>query len=293
MRFFNLKYQAHTLLRLMLAVICIGHTLAHAEYISPDKINITTPRYKANPVTYIDLVYQYRISWQGIPVATATISVLPMGNDLPGQVKVVARAKTAKAIDMFYKMRHLSEAVFDGKVFEPISFFSQQKENRREKHRVIKYQGLGKIASEQSNQKGDRSYLEFDTKNATYDPLSGAFLAKSVEPEIGKAIQIDIFNGKHRFLISFLYQGKEKIKFGQTERDAYLVIPTLNRLTDTEHEHRFHHAKLWVSADARRDILKMESKVWIGTVVAELEQVNGIPVTNGENVSVSSSKQSN
>ena len=44
------------------------------------------------------------------------------------------------------------------------------------------------------------------------------------------------------------------------------------KLSDTEGEKRLRSATIWLSADEDRNILKLESSVWIGSVTAEFEE---------------------
>ena len=56
------------------------------------------------------------------------------------------------------------------------------------------------------------------------------------------------------------------------------VVPTVQKLTDTEGEKRIQSCKMWVSADERREILRLESKVFVGSVTAELKGIEPLAV---------------
>ena len=64
---------------------------------------------------------------------------------------------------------------------------------------------------------------------------------------------------------------RERIKLRSgTEREVFRVIPSVQRLTDTKGEDRLKSATVFVAADGTQEPLRLESKVFIGKVVAEL-----------------------
>ena len=105
-----------------------------------------------------------------------------------------------------------------------------------------------------------------------FDPISAAFYAKSVPMEVGSVLEIDVFNGRNRFVITFNVVGKETVEVGDREVEAFKIEPKVKKLTDTEGEKKFRSATLWISADDKREVLKMESEVFVGSVSAELEK---------------------
>ena len=61
---------------------------------------------------------------------------------------------------------------------------------------------------------------------------------------------------------------------GRCGAEAFRVVPSVKKLTDTEGEKKFRSATLWIAADETREVLKMESEVWIGSVTAKLQRFN-------------------
>ena len=148
----------------------------------------------------------------------------------------------------------------------------RQKENRRESTSEIAFSEDGTIdaVSIKDVKKNKPESFSFTPKNPVFDPISAAFLAKSIPIKVGQDVAFDVFNGKHRYLITFHIHGKEMVKIGETEREAFSITPTVKKLTDSKGEEKLQSARIWISTDARRDILKLESKVWIGSVSATL-----------------------
>ncbi|MCB0322269.1 MAG: DUF3108 domain-containing protein [Bdellovibrionales bacterium] len=241
-----------------------------ADYIEPSAVNVKTERYIPAKSDFERGTYFYKVSWQGIPVAEARVVVddEQLG-DRPA-LKVKASAQTGDFIDIFYKLRFTSESVFDAHSFQPARFYSLQRENSREKFREVSFSDDGVIQANYIKNGKDREPREFRSENATFDPISAAFLARSLPLDMGAKKEFDVFNGKHRFLISFDIAAREVIEVRGRKYDAIKVYPTVQKLTDSEGEQRLKYAAIWISADDNREVLKLESKVLVGTVDAEL-----------------------
>ena len=264
--------------RLLFALLVVTATAALfpvgslAEYIHPAQVKVKTEAYEPPEVFFRQGTYKYRVSWQGIPVAKAEISVAEQKKQDSGQIRIITRTKTGSVIDLLYRLRHQSESLFDQASLKPLSFSDHRVENSKERFRKVSFGGDGRITSKLWKNKKLTREISFQSENATLDPISAAFLAKSLSLKVGETFAFDVFNGKHRFLISFYVEALETIKINGAKRKAFKVTPKIRKLTDSKgKEKRFSSAQIWISADKTREILKLESKVWIGKVAATLK----------------------
>jgi len=266
------------ILFLILAInFSLSHILsANADYISPGEVDIKTAAYRPQDTDFDLGVYKYNVSWQGIPVAEAKVSV---GEGSHSLLKVNASAETGDVISLFYKMKFNSESTFKSKSLEPIHFKSLQKENSREKMREVSFASNGVIKTKYIKNGKQQAPTEFRSNNSTFDPISAAFLARSLPVEVGVTRSFDVFNGKHRYLIKFLVEALETIDFNGEQVKAFRVKPSVKKLTDTDGETRLKYARIWISADENRNVLKLESKVLVGKVSAILSSFKGVPST--------------
>jgi hypothetical protein len=244
---------------------------ASAEFIPPNEVKVKTETLKPEHPQSEFGTYTYDIDWQGIPVATATVTVRPAecSESDPRCLKVRATAKSARGIDIFYRMRHLSESTFREGTLQPISFVQKQIENSALREARISWRPDGTVKSHFKKKK-DPYDLEFSPNNPMFDPISAAFYAKSVPLSVDSSVDVDVFNGRNRFVITFTVVGKEKVTVGEKSVEAFKIVPRVKKLTDTEGEKKFRSGVIWISDDEKREVLKMESEVFIGTVGAEL-----------------------
>jgi len=238
-----------------------------ADYIEPSAVKVEIKTYQPVKSELPMGEYLYDISWQGIPVGQAGIDVDSSGTNY----KVIAFAKSGKVIDLFYTLRHTSESEFSLKTFAPLSFLTQQTENSKFKKAEVSFLANGVIKSyiEKNGKKEDER--EFVSEQELRDPISAAFFARSIDVKVGEESTFQIYNAKHRYLITFYVEGVDRIKILDKEREAYRITPRIQKLTDTEGEKRFRKGTIWMATDDSRDILKMESEVLIGSVKAILK----------------------
>lgn len=254
---------------LVLSGLLFQTTIAAAEFVPPNEVEVKTEVPKPEVKQAEFGTYTYDIDWQGIPIASAAVSVREADCENGRCLKVRATARSARAWDIFYRLRHLSESTFREDSIQPVSFVQKQTENSYFREAKITWRPDGTVKSH-FKKKTDPYDIEFSPNNAMFDPISAAFYAKSVPLDTDTKLEVDVFNGRNRFVITFKVAGKEKIDYEGKEVEAYKIVPSVRKLTDTEGEKKFRSATIWVSADDKREILKMESEVFIGSVGAQL-----------------------
>lgn len=243
------------------------------EYLDPGAVYVKTDSYENHTKLQLPLgAYKYDIAWQGISVASGDVVVKQRLIEGQKFFRVEANAKTADVIDWVYKLRHHSESLFEANSLKPLSFTTWQKENSHHSIRKVRFLDSGHIESRRWKDGEEGTNQFFATNNLTLDPLSAAFLARSLPIEVSSVHTFDVFNGKNRFLISFRVAGLESLSLGNgTTVRAYRIVPSVEKLTDSsKREPKLDSALIWLSADSHRDILKLESKVWVGSIIAQL-----------------------
>ena len=258
--------------------------IANADYIPPSQVVVRTQAYQPQETNFPRGSYDYQVSWQGIPVGSASIRIGTTYRDGKKMLDVEATARSGKVVNLLYELRHRSESVFSARELKPVEFLSQQTENSKFTNIEINFSPDGSIHAKTTNgnlnSQGKSEEVSFKSENATFDPISAAFLARSLPVDPAEDRSFDVFNGRHRYLISFHVVGREKITVAGKEYDAFKIKPLVKKLTDTEGEKRLRKVYLWVSTDGSREILKLEGEVFIGSVSAKL--VRFVPDTSPE-----------
>jgi hypothetical protein len=254
---------------LFILTVCFNLVgLAAADQIPVEKIEVSTPVYRPVYSEFEPLLgtYTYKVSWQGIPAATVTISVERDGL----RYRLETTAKTYKAIDLFYRLRYQAQGLISAVDYLPLRSSFDTKENSRHKHAVITFLPDGTIHSVYKRKGREAREVEFNTNNFTLDPFSAAFLARSLKWEKGITRQFDTYNGRSRYLISLTAVEKVKMRVNNKIRDVWVVSPTVKKLNSSRKKNKLREAKIYVTADNRKEILQIISEVFIGSVKTKL-----------------------
>lgn len=245
------------------------YTAKAEDYIAPDAVQITTPTYRPEYAEFTQNLgtYNYSTSWEGIPAASLTAKVEQEGLNY----RVTVTAKTCKMIDLFYKLRYRAEGLMSTVDFSPIKDTFEQKENSRDRYVEINFHPHGEVeAIRIDREKDEVKTLKFDPNNFMLDPFSAAFLARSLNWEKGASREFDTFNGKSRYLITLKAEDQVKIAVNGEMRDVWVISPTVKNLSYPEQNSKLRKAEIYVTADKHREILKIVSSVFVGSVTTKL-----------------------
>lgn len=257
-------------------IVQIGSVLAD-EYISPELVKITTPQYRPEGSTFSPRlgVYEYSVGWEGINAASCSVTI-----DRRGDTYVVdTAARTYSGVDLLYKLRYGAVGTLSAKDFTSINLSIDHQENSRRKNIEIDFKPHNQTSYRRAihavRSKGvvdpDKKVLSFTTDNFTLDPIAAVFLARSLEWQVGDTRHFDVFNGKSRYFISLTAQERTTIRYKGESRPVIVITPQVRNLTTTKPRSKLRQAFIYVSDDAQREVLRIESSVFIGRVITELD----------------------
>jgi hypothetical protein len=236
--------------------------------IEPAFIETETPAYQAYEADFQPRfgTYTYNVGWNGIPAAEAQLEV---GGD-EFRYRLTATARTYSAIDILYKLRYRAEGLISAFDMTPISTVMVQQENRKRKTVSVNFFPDGRVESMKVQAGKPNELLRFSSNNPTLDTFGAAFLARTLNWNEGQTRRFATFNGKTRYLISLTAAGRETIRFNGEDRDCWVIVPGVTKLVNNEPQHKLKEAKIYLTADPSREVLKIVSSVFIGSVTTKL-----------------------
>lgn len=236
---------------------------------SADLVRVSTPVYPANRKNFIPKLgnFTYEAAWQGIPAADIDIEVSSDGL----HYFVNVSAKTLSAIDIFYRMRYEANGVMNASDFSPLKSTFDQKENSRARITEITFMNSGEVRSYRKRKDKDAEIMQFDPKNFMLDPFSAIFLARSLDWKLGDVKKFDVFNGKSRYLITLTAVEKTSMEVNGVTRDVWVISPAVDNLTAKKANKKLREARIYITDDSNRDVVKIASSVFIGEVTATLK----------------------
>ncbi|MCB0310667.1 MAG: DUF3108 domain-containing protein, partial [Bdellovibrionales bacterium] len=231
-------------------------------------VQVSTPIYRPEFADFDPArgTYTYQVSWQGIPAAELQVEV-----DQDDQYyRITVQAKTYSPIDFFYKLRYRSEGVISSYDLMPVKSITEHRENSKLKHTQVSFLENGEILTVQADKNKPPEVHHINSDNFTLDPFSAAFLARSLNWEIGQTRKFDTFNGRSRYLVSLTAESKSTLKVNGVEREVWVVVPKVEYLNKKQKQQKLRSAKIYVSADKSREILQIVSEVFVGSVKTKM-----------------------
>jgi hypothetical protein len=252
----------------VLAVLLVFQSgLLWAQKISPDQIKITTPAYSPELPDFNPKLgrYIYTVSWQGFPAGTVYMNLKRNAD----YYEISASVRSAKAIDYVYKLRFRTEAVISAQTLTPKRSVFITNENTRKKKIELEFFANGEIQSVYTDNRGKNESVKFNPGNFTLDPFSTAFLALSMDWKVGDKRQFDTYNGRNRYLIELTAVENTELVINGRARKAFVISPSIKKLTDTDTK-KLRNARIYISADNSREILKISSELFFGSVDTDM-----------------------
>jgi hypothetical protein len=244
----------------------------------PDSVRV--PSYLPGPMPYHpgqQLIYQ--ASWIGIPAAVGKVVLSPDRDD-PALLSAEIWISTNRLTDKLYKMRDYLREDFTANSLKPAEMNIRQNEGRRHDTFKVTFDQRDHVVTLVKHGPRGQQIRKFLSYNPS-GPVSGAMMALSQPLEAGDSLSFDAFSGTTRYVFKLKVIRRERIGTPLGEFDAFRIVPSVTYLSDGKINDEVQDTTLWVSADARRLPLRVESAVFIGSVRIDLVKVIDAAATQG------------
>jgi hypothetical protein len=252
------------------------HALAPAPPIAlPATLKI--PRYRQGIEPFRDgetLVYE--ASWEGIPAAVARISLVH--NRLhpdrwTGQIWITSGV----IVDQLYRMRDYVREDFDYNSWRPASIHIVQHEKRRQDDWLAIFDAHARMVTATRRNRAGRTWIRRFSGGDPWGPFSATMLALSQPLAPGRTYTFDVFSGGNRYVFAFAVRDRERIATAFGTLPALRIEPSVAWLSEGSFRQQVHATTIWVSDDPRHLPLRVESAVFVGSVVVNLTGVVDAP----------------
>jgi hypothetical protein len=236
----------------------------------PDGIRI--PDYAPGPIPFHpgeQLIYQ--ASWIGIPAAAGKV-VLHPDHANPALLSAEIWISTNRLTDKLYRMRDYLRENFGAGSLKPTELYIRQNEGHRHDIFDVTFDRRARIVTLVKHGPRGVQRRAFLSDNPS-GPVSAALMALSQPLKVGDSLSFDAFSGTTRYVFNLYVARRERISTPLGEFDAFRIVPSVTYLSDGQVNNKVHDTVLWVSADARRLPLRVESAVFIGSVRIDLVRV--------------------
>lgn len=205
----------------------------------------------------------YRLSWAGIAVGTATQEIRAEG----GTHRIVVTARSNDWLSVFFPVDDRVESVLDkeGGAFPGVSrsYRMQTREGSHHRDREIRF-GSG-TAVFHDRRSGER--LALSIPPGTFDIYSSFFHVRYLPLEVGRSVYVNILDGKEVQRLEVRVLRRETL-WTVLGRVPTIVVKPLVR-SEGVFEGKG-GVTIWLTDDARRIPVRVQTKVTVGSVTATL-----------------------
>jgi len=210
----------------------------------------------------------YILKWGFIPAGEAVMEVLP-ATTVSGEeaYHFVLTARSNSFVDPFYKVRDRIESFTDAGMTRSLHYIKKQREGSTDKDIVVtfdwdektaRYSNYGEIIDPISLLPG------------TFDPLGAFFYTRLAAGTNVDEVRRPVTDGKKNVVGRARIIKKEKISVPAGTFDTYKLEPEMKDVGGVFRKSKNAILHIWITADSRRMLVKVKSKVIIGSFIGEL-----------------------
>ena len=218
---------------------------------------------------------EYRLSWNGIPAAYATVEVSHDQSAGEPVYRVETTARTSWLVDLLWRLRARAASTFTSDQLAPLGFRYDREENSRHSVTDVAFTPSPPLATGTYRRGGQSKVMTIEASDLL-DPITAVFHALVQPVQLGDTLHYDVFTGEARYLIELHIRSEEVVTVPQGTYKAWRVEPRLWRV-GSGLEPRLRRATLWVSQDPTHVLLRIRSEVFIGAVNCDLLHLQAAP----------------
>jgi hypothetical protein len=212
----------------------------------------------------------YKLYWGVIPAGYAELEVLPF-KELSGESAwhFLLSVRTSEFVDLFYKVRDRIESVTDLALANSIFYRKEQREGHTDRDVVVRFDREARSAVYSNN---GETLNSIEIKDGTIDPLASLYFIRNQPLAENLEIVKPVTDGKKIVRGVAKVVGREKVRIDGGEYDTYIVEPDLKDLSGLFEKSQESRVRLWITADDSRTLVKVKSKVVVGSFTATLAE---------------------
>lgn len=215
----------------------------------------------------------FDLTWGGIGAGTAVLTVLP-----PATVNGVAAygfemtARSTETIDRIYKIRDRLESYADMEMTHSLLYKQKIREGGYRQNQLITFDWEKNELTYTSNNSKPR---QVSIMPGTFDPLAAFYFLRLQPLTKVRSVECPITDGKRNVIGRAYIVGRETIKVGGRTYATIVLEPILDDV-ELFNADDSSGIRMWVTADARKIPVMVESRVALGFFRAELRRVEHV-----------------
>ena len=238
--------------------------------LSGNDIGEKTSRSKENKAFKVGEKLTFTIGYEFIPAGKTILRVEKIAT-IKGKkaYHISSRTKSHRLFDPFFKVRDEIDTYMDSSTFRSIKFRKKLREGRYSYDYTVEFDS-DKMQAVSITSKGSRT---FDIPDFTLDILSAMYYMRTLNLEVGKTQTVNVLDNDKLYPLDLKIIRKERVEVRAGLFDCLLVEPMLKSGGLFKNEGKI---SVWVTDDHRKIPVLIKSRAIIGSIVVELERVEGL-----------------
>jgi hypothetical protein len=213
----------------------------------------------------------FEVSWLGMQVGVATLSVGEHSRaDGQAMLSLLSLARSHGFFSTMYAVDDRVESHFDPRLLQTRYYRIWLKEGRYRMHREVVFEPEQRRATYSKNHQPARRIA---TAAAVQDPLSSLYAVRTLPLQVGTSVSLPIFDRGKIWATEIRVLARERLQLPIGVVDTLKLQPLLHTAGIFRHEG---DVFIWLTDDARRVPVQMQSRVAIGAISARLLQARGV-----------------
>lgn len=211
---------------------------------------------------------EFNLSWLFVPGGTAIIQAEPI--DYKNNAVFHIQACTNPTLDLIHKVRDSIKTIakIDQESYRSVKYQFKQQEGRQRQDLEVAFQTNNRLEVTDNKLKATKSY---QVPEDTIDIVTAFFKSRSLALEVGKSYDIPVFDKDKQYVLKIEVLEKRSIKTIFGNETATVVIRP--KMESEGIFARKGEVRIWLTNDDRRIPVRMETKVKIGKIIAELTKI--------------------
>ncbi len=215
----------------------------------------------------------YRFGWNDVVAATAEINF----GEHDGRLELIGSGQTTGIVRALWRFDVQHRAVAEAATLRPLEMHQVDELRQKTVTTDLKFSASGVTRTRTDNKaKKPPTPKTFDFVGLL--DLHTALLNLRSQPLTDGSVQrIVVYPATNAYLATVRVVGRETVKVGAGTYKAIkldLQLSKVNKQRELEPHKKFRAASAWISDDADRMLLRIEAKVFVGTVFVDLQSVH-------------------
>lgn len=208
----------------------------------------------------------YNLTWSGLKAGEATLEIKNDGDHL----LIVSTARSAKWVSVFYMVDDRVESrLLKGNHNSPlghsVNYRLKIREGRHRKNKEVVFDAANSKAIYIDYLNNEKK--EMDVSFPIFDPLSSFYYLRGLNLEVGKPVYVTIYDSKKVWDVEVQVLRKERVEVPAGEFDTIVIKPLMK---SEGIFYRKGDIYIWLTDDEKRIPVKLQTKVKIGSINANL-----------------------